>query len=122
MDYGRLQLGRLALFGAADAECIYVMGGHHFRADRSLNEVVVFETRMQKFRSGPPLNYPRNEGASVFLDGSFYVVGGMNEHRLACKMERLQVGGACWETDLTDGLVDERFFHALVKIPIAASL
>ena len=104
------------LFCAADADCLYVMGGRYHGVSQSLDRVDIFDVRTATWRTGPALNNPRNEAAAAFLDDDLYVVGGFDEAKTAYKTERLQAGSHFWEEPVTTGS-DNRCFHALIKIP-----
>ena len=67
------------------------------------------------------MHYARNEGALLFLKDDLYAVGGYNEQKNPRQMERMK-GKERWEAQLTDGTVDARCFHRVLKIPVSLTL
>ena len=92
------------------------MGGSTLRQKEALGIVDVFDLRAQQWTEGPRMMHARKEGASLMLEEDIYVVGGFDDDQSPQEMERWRQGRG-WETGLTDGTVDARCLHRVLKIP-----
>ena len=111
-----MQRPRLLMFGAANDDEVYGIGGTKGDMKHPTKFVDIFDIRMQRWRTGEDLNYARNEGAAIFLERDLYVIGGFDSEQRSCAMERLEANNPFWQTHITDGTVDARCFHNVVKI------
>ena len=82
----------------------------------ALGFVELFDLRAQQWTEGPPMMHARKEGAAARLEEDIYVVGGFDRDKNPQEMERWRQGGG-WEAGLTDGTIDARCLHRVLKIP-----
>jgi N-acetylneuraminic acid mutarotase len=56
----------------------YAMGGYN--GDKMVSSVEIFDPRLNAWRMGDPMSAPRGYAAAVTLDGSAYLIGGLESN------------------------------------------
>lgn len=56
----------------------YAMGGYN--GDKMVSSVEIFDPRLNTWRMGDPMSAPRWYAAAVTLDGSAYLIGGLESN------------------------------------------
>jgi N-acetylneuraminic acid mutarotase len=54
------------------------MGGYN--GDKMVSSVEIFDPRLNAWRMGDPMSSPRGYAATVTLDGSVYLIGGLKSN------------------------------------------
>jgi len=56
----------------------YAIGGYN--GDKIVSSVEIYDPRLNAWRKGDPMSSPRGYAAAVNLDGSIYLIGGLQSN------------------------------------------